>query len=141
MKSCNLSVLAEPARSIPGAWVAHCLNLDIVSQGTSLEEAMEAIVEAIVMSVGADLSEGLDPFDVRPKAPDEDWNRFLHVVKNGRSLQSIEDRSQLAAVIAQVMVVRPLVPGVDAELEKSVLLPEAWQLAAVEELRQSQRAH
>ncbi|HEY3434084.1 MAG TPA: hypothetical protein VGK41_00385, partial [Solirubrobacterales bacterium] len=65
-KTALVWLLLTPSRDVEGAWVAHCLNLDVISQGTSLEHAAQMGSEAIVCAVDDDVSQGLDPFDRKP---------------------------------------------------------------------------
>lgn len=58
-------VIFEPLAGIPGKWSAHCLDTDVVSQGTSLSHAFRMIVEAVEMILEEDGS------FVRKAAPPE----------------------------------------------------------------------
>ena len=71
VKPTDLSVLVTPSE-IDGVWVSHCLDLDIVSQGDSVEHAMKMLLEAVGMLVMDDLAHGLDPME-RPSADSEYW--------------------------------------------------------------------
>ena len=53
-----LTVLVSRAEDLPGIWVSHCLNLDVISQGETIPEAIEAIKEAVLMVLNEDESEG-----------------------------------------------------------------------------------
>ena len=53
-------------------WVAHALLIDVISQGDTTEQAMEALREAVTMVVKDDLGEGRQPTD-RDRAPLELW--------------------------------------------------------------------
>lgn len=55
-------VLLRPAEDLAGAWVAHSLEFDVVSQGNSAEHAMEMVAEAVNMVVQDDLNDGRDPY-------------------------------------------------------------------------------
>lgn len=65
----HLRVLVHPAEDVPGQWVGHCLELDILSVGTSPEHALAMTTEAVQMCVDDDVAHGWDPFARRP-APD-----------------------------------------------------------------------
>jgi predicted RNase H-like HicB family nuclease len=77
----NLIVLVMPAEDLPGQWIAHCLNLDLVTQGNSIEHALEMAGEAIQMVVADDLRDGLDPLE-RPLAPRECWDLLLEILNS-----------------------------------------------------------
>ena len=71
----RLHVLIYPAPSVPGQWVSHCLDMDIVSQGNDAAHALEMICEAITLNVEWAIEDGRPAFELRP-APSEDWDRF-----------------------------------------------------------------
>lgn len=90
----NVWVTAEPASDLPGQWVVHCLDFDVVSQGDSLQHAMTMIEEASSMVVVDDLSKHHDPHDRR--ASDTDYDVLWNVVANGDRISEAEafaDRS------------------------------------------------
>ena len=68
-----LNVLISPAQDLPGQWVAHCLELDLVSQGNSPKHAEDMIAEAIEMCADENIRAGRPPFSFRA-APDEVWS-------------------------------------------------------------------
>lgn len=70
-----------PAPDVRGQWVAHWLNLDIVTQGKSLEHAHRMAKEALDLCITADLQDGLDPIAVRASAPVEEWQRMLGALR------------------------------------------------------------
>ena len=65
MKSLRLDVWTSfwPSKQIPGQWIAHCLDFDIVTQGDSLEHAAEMLAEATLMVAKDDLARDKNPFD------------------------------------------------------------------------------
>ena len=119
----TISVLVTRAKDLPGVWVSHCLNLDVISQGESIRGALEAIEEAVLMVLNEDESEGLDPFD-RERAPDEYWDEMSRIMREGVSVQAVTDENQICAVVTQLRFVR--IPA--AAIER---MPEAWQIAAI----------
>lgn len=110
----------EPSREIPGEWVAHNLDLDVVSQGSSLKQAFDMVIEATMMTVCDDLNANSNP--LLRRAPAEYWTRLWQIVNNGTKLQ-IKDvlatpgKVELAAQI-QVQAVRE-VQTVHIEPEKT----------------------
>jgi predicted RNase H-like HicB family nuclease len=73
----DLHVVVYEDGELPGTWVAHCLDFDVMSQGISRQHAFHMIGEAIELVIAADLAEGLDP-RTRAPAPLEDWPPFWH---------------------------------------------------------------
>lgn len=71
----------SPSSTIDGLWVAHCLELDVVSQGSSPTDALEMVGEASAMLLIDDLNEELDPLDRR--APEECWDHLFAIFKEG----------------------------------------------------------
>ena len=47
----NLWVIAQPMSDVPGQWFARCLNLDVVSFGSSLEHALRAAAAAVASAL------------------------------------------------------------------------------------------
>jgi len=138
-KVATFTVLVTPAHDLPGQWVAHCLNIDLVSQGDSISHAMMMAREAILEVVADDFAQGLDPLDRAP-AEAEYWDMVSKVMREARPLTSIPDDQQdnIVAVVAAVMVVLPVeaMPGRNApEPEPGGVLPPAWQIAALEDMR------
>ena len=39
------TVLVTPAKDVPGQWVAHCLQLDVVTQGDSISHAFGTVFD------------------------------------------------------------------------------------------------
>ena len=74
----EFSVLICPATDLPGQWVSHCLNWDLVSQGNSPSHAAQMVAEAIGLAMHDDAADDLDPDERRP-APAEFWTRFHRV--------------------------------------------------------------
>lgn len=68
----TMIVLFERSKDVPGYWEAHCLDLDVVTQGRTLGEAVIAVREAMLMVIEDDLRMNIDP--LRRRAPDEFWN-------------------------------------------------------------------
>jgi predicted RNase H-like HicB family nuclease len=62
-------------------WVAHCLDLDVISQGKSLESALAMVSEACHMVITDDLAASRDPLSRR--APEEFWAQLYKLVNGG----------------------------------------------------------
>lgn len=75
MERRSLSLLLTPAEDVPGQWIGHCLELDIVSVGTSAEHAAEMAREAVRDCVADDIRDGRDPF-ARRRAPEEYFEQW-----------------------------------------------------------------
>jgi predicted RNase H-like HicB family nuclease len=127
-----VSILVTRAEDLPGVWVSHCLNLDVISQGNSIREALEAVQEAVLMVLNDDESEGLDPFD-RERAPDDCWQQLFKIMREGVPAQSVPDENEICALVTQMRFLR--LPG--AAVER---MPEAWEFAALRQFNE-QRCH
>lgn len=133
-------VVASPAETVPGEWVAHCLDFDIVSQGHSLEHSLEMAKEAILECLNDDAENGLDPFD-RSAAPDEDWEDLYHLMKHGVPLDTVpvEKRDQLTLVGAQLRLVQRIQ---DHHSEENAdFVPEPYQVARLSRSSERLSAH
>lgn len=71
----TLNVLLYPSKQIRGQWIAHCLEIDLVTQGNNQEHAMEMIAEAIEIVADDNVRNGGAPLLFR-SAPKEDWERL-----------------------------------------------------------------
>lgn len=80
-RSFDLTAVLKPSEDIPGRWVSHCLELDVVSEGTTVPEALGMLLEASVMTLTDDLSSGRKPLARR--APKEFWLELDRIVKTG----------------------------------------------------------
>ena len=81
-------VLVHPAEDLPGTWVAHALDFDVISQGESAKHAMMMIVEAVGMVLEEDIADGCDPYARRAPAPF--WERLQHIMEHGERLPMSE---------------------------------------------------
>jgi predicted RNase H-like HicB family nuclease len=91
-------MLVEPAEDIPGIWVGHCLDFDVVSQGDNPQDAIASVTEAVAMTVVDDLQNGLDPNERR--APAEFWDRLARVLKHGEQVKISEVKGDSKFVLA-----------------------------------------
>ena len=84
-----------------GEWVSHCLDFDVVTQGTSVIHAFKMLHEACGLVVESDLRRELDP-RLRA-APEDDWNRFARVLRLGREVaiptSNEESKTSVFAVV------------------------------------------
>lgn len=71
----RLHVLLYPSKDLPGQWVAHCLEIDLVTQGNDQGHALEMIAEAIETVAEDNVSRGGAPLLFR-SAPKDDWERL-----------------------------------------------------------------
>lgn len=55
--------------------MAHCLELDVVTQGNSQEHAVEMLAEAIELVAESNVAAGYPPLAFR-SAPPEEWARL-----------------------------------------------------------------
>ncbi len=82
-------ILVEQAEDLPGVWVSHCLNFDIISQGDTPQVAVESLVEAVMMAMSDDLLEHHEPTERTP-APTEDWDRLRVTLEGARKVKLSE---------------------------------------------------
>lgn len=65
-------VLVFPAPDVPGDWIAHSLELDLIAQGTSEQHAREMLEGAVRTLIAYNVEHGLVPIQIR-FAPREAW--------------------------------------------------------------------
>jgi predicted RNase H-like HicB family nuclease len=54
-----------------GRWVAQCVDIDLVAQGSTLEEVQAELIRVICVHVHVYEDAGKDPFKDAPRAPSE----------------------------------------------------------------------
>ena len=74
-----------------GVWIAHCLELDIVSEGKDADDAIEGLISLCDLQIKTALAEGDLQAIFRP-APPEVWRMFAAarrkmLAESGRSRQ------------------------------------------------------
>jgi predicted RNase H-like HicB family nuclease len=106
----NLHVVLWPAEDIPGQWLAHCLELDVVSQGNSLPHALEMVKEAVGDVLVSDLQRGLDPG--RRRAPQEEWDHMWERLQGARPrpLAEVTGEEPSFVVVESVATVTEVTP-------------------------------
>jgi predicted RNase H-like HicB family nuclease len=67
-----IRVVTYPAPDMPNTWLGHSLDLDIMAQGNSPEQAVAALMEVLSETIAFRLTQGLPPIKWMP-APDEVW--------------------------------------------------------------------
>lgn len=100
----NAWVVIRRAEDVQGAWVAHCLDFDIVSQGSDLQDALRMIVEALSLCFEDDLrADRLPP--MRP-APDALWQELLGIQREGVPVgdEELKDDSKIGLVALQLQL-------------------------------------
>jgi predicted RNase H-like HicB family nuclease len=102
----NFWVLVRPAEDVPGQWLAHCLETDVVTQGNSIEHVLEMIAEAAQMVVAEDIASGRDPYERR--APQEYWDELYELLRNAEytdlSRITQRDPASISLLAAQIVV-------------------------------------
>lgn len=83
-------IVVEPAEDMPGTWVSHCLNFDVVSYGDSVVDAVVSVCEAVEDVVIDDLSNGLDPLQRGSTTPSGCWERLKKIVEAGKPVKMSE---------------------------------------------------
>lgn len=58
-------VVVYPAPDLPGQWIAHFLEFDLIAQGDTKEEAADRVHDAFQVTVLHNLEYGLVPFQAR----------------------------------------------------------------------------
>lgn len=97
--SLTMWLLMYPAPDVPGEWVAHWLDNDVMTQGTGPAHAWQMALEAQGMFMTHYLAAGRMP--PMRSAPDADWRRLRDVLAGGRSnldIDSVVRQGNLAAI-------------------------------------------
>ena len=126
-------ILAYPAEDVPGEWIAHCLDVDVVMQGPTVDAALQSAIDGALFVMKSDLSRGEDPFARR--APESDWSDLLRVTSEGerfasdRISEKAPDMKKLA-VQCDVFLDVDLHGAVAPIARDSAVPAPAWRVAA-----------
>jgi hypothetical protein len=105
------------AKDVPGEWVAHALEFDVVTQGSSAEQARLMAIEAVRVVLDEDLRLGRDPYAHR--APPPCWEPLFRTLETGRPIARSEFPKELqAASESSVFVVQMVFSTANAELNE-----------------------
>lgn len=106
----GFKLLVEPAEDVRGAWVAHVLDIGVVTYGFSFREAFDLGLDAARVIVADDLEHGRDPMQ-RDRAPVEVYRRVGRIFENPapplplEELERQADRGELVAALFLIQVV------------------------------------
>lgn len=103
----GFKLLIEPASDVPGCWLAHILDIDVVTYGGGFREAMELGLEAAALVVSDDLANGRNPLD-RARAPIEVYRRVAKIMESQcppMTVDEIEARIAAGDQIAALFLV------------------------------------
>lgn len=129
-RTTNLWFVFHRAEDIPGEWVGHCLELDVISQGTSLSHTMRMLGEACAMVMVDDFLAKRDPQERR--APDEYWKALYSLIAHGEPVEFTKiDESKLQSAACQVVFITRSVSAQPQKVEQAELqsIPMAWSEA------------
>jgi len=123
----EFSILIRQEAGLEGQWIAHCLNLDLVSQGNSPSDAVRMILEATSIAVIDDMKEGLDPAG-RSSAPKDLWDLFARTQQSGTRIAAA-DVDRLAASRTLVVALIACIHVAEERAEGSDRLPPPFMIA------------
>lgn len=131
----DFRVLIQRAPDLPGQWVAHCLNIDVMSQGSSPLEARDSLMEAFAIVFEHEISCGRNPMD-RRAAPEEYfdlWNRVAERGRPGIFAEMKPSDVKDTQYIATMLCVTAEVVDHHAEIvdEPGCGVPPAWMIAEI----------
>lgn len=98
-------------RRVDDAWVAECVPLDVMTQGDSLEHALDMLVDAIDLVIDDDLERGVDALRAR-RPSDRSMSQLSRLM--AAPLEPVDVKNvdvSVSVVLALVDVVRPVVPA------------------------------
>lgn len=122
----NVWVIARPAEDVPGQWVGHCLDFDIISVGTSLQHALAMTAEAVCVCLEDDIKCGAGAFSRSP-APPEYWAERDRVISQGTYGTPPENKK--IVVVTQFRIELHEKRNDDDTCVQQ--LPPAWMLGAI----------
>jgi hypothetical protein len=74
----NVHIVVRPAADLPGKWMAHCLDVDVVTYGDSLRHVLDMIREAVEETFRDDAIDGRESLERR--APKQCWDELWKVL-------------------------------------------------------------
>jgi hypothetical protein len=80
--------IIRPAEDVPGLWTAHCLDFDVVSQGESVKQAIEMVLDATSMVVMDDHLRKANPKE--RVAPAEFWDDLRRIQEEGQKIDDLD---------------------------------------------------
>lgn len=97
-RSISAWIVLKPSADLPGQWVAHCLDYDLVSQGNSLHHATDMIIEALILVFEDELQQGRELQERR--APARYWDEMFNVLRQAHASTGVpaEEAAQAVAV-------------------------------------------
>ena len=102
----------------PGVWVAHCLDLDVVTQGVSLMHALDMALEATRMVLDADAGSGRNPLERR--APQKYWEKLYRLMDKPKKRAAFSElKEDEVSIVALYKEVPELVQPVRSKAKKS----------------------
>lgn len=125
--SCTLPSIVTRAQDVPGAWVAECVPLGVVTQGDSLKHAIDMLAEAVNLVIEDDLSRGVDPLKVR-KPIEESVTEFARLMSHPLTPINVDTIApSVSMVIVMLNVVHPEVPAMG--IQEPLLLVKRYESA------------
>jgi predicted RNase H-like HicB family nuclease len=118
-RTLNLWAVLARAPDVSG-WVAHCLDLHVVTVGDTFTHALQMLHEATTMTLEDDQAAGIDSFTRR--APDEYWNELRRIQRDGKFTDALPTGEPEGPVVLQLQI--QFAPG---SIEKTITLPVAWK--------------
>ena len=80
MRDLFCHILVEKADDIPDCWTGLCLELDVMSQGHSIGDAINMVIEATMLIVSDGDIFTADELEAR-RAPEEYWETYMRIDK------------------------------------------------------------
>lgn len=80
-------MLVYPAMDLHGQWIFHCLDLDIISQGSTPSHAFEMGLEAVRVTLTSNETKNLE------RAPKEYWALLRIILMRGRLFAILDKTS------------------------------------------------
>jgi hypothetical protein len=74
----QLHILVYESACNPGTWIGHCLDYDVMTQGTSEHEAYAAALDAVALLIQDRSGRMGGTVESRDPAEDACWGRWLH---------------------------------------------------------------
>lgn len=122
-----ITLLVFEATDLPGTWVSYCSNFDIVSQGSSVESGLDAVIEAVQLALEGDPEAWIRSYNPEPVHADPIYALIRRgLIEKGIPLPRFEGVP--LRLLAQAVV---MVAGSEMPVENRVVIlpiPESWKV-------------
>jgi len=88
--------ILKPSKDLKNQWVAHCLDLDLVTQGNSISHAYNMMIEAINIIIKCSNDMGVESGKL---APEKYWSAAVFLASDGYPISDFAHSLDMPAAV------------------------------------------